>query len=238
VGPQSSGKTVLLAQLYVRFPVSNRWKILPTPETQPHIDAMRTTHVEQRNFPLGTREEEKISIAYEFERRDTGERLRLFTEDRAGVLSERLGAQDLEHFTQASAMAMMIDATRPHFSSEVQRALENFYLAGKDKRPTAFCLSKADLYIHSTKDYERVMADGAAFVQERLPENLVRRIGDFCPTRRFFPVSSVGVHIRYGTVQPTIYYDQRMFLRMKDGITPIHLLEPFEWLFEALSVDG
>ncbi len=236
-GPTSSGKTVLLAQLYLRFPSSGKWKIFPTAETQEYVERMRRILVEERSFPLGTREEDAHRISYEFEHRESHQRVGLFTEDRAGVLSERLDEKDFEYFTAAGGVVMLIDAVRPNYQGEVLKAIERFYHAGKDERPTAFCLAKADLYIHTPAELRRAQEQGEAFVLERLPEEFTRRLADFCPTLRFFPVSSVGVQTRFGLVQPTVYYDQRMFFRMKEEIAPIHLAAPFEWLFDQLAGD-
>jgi hypothetical protein len=36
-------------------------------------------------------------------------------------------------------------------------------------------------------------------------------------------------------VEPTIYYDQRMLVRIRDEVFPIHLSAPFEWLFDKMG---
>jgi hypothetical protein len=242
-GPTSSGKTVVLAQLYLRFPSAGPWKIFPTPETQDFVELMRATMVNRREFPLGTREEKDASnkISYEFENVETHRRIRLFTEDKAGVFSETLPDEELARFMQAHGLVMMIDRRRPNFETEVWKAIERFYHGvrvdgeEKDKRPVAFCLAKADLYIHTPADYRRALHEPEAFALDHFPPAFVERLADFCPNRKFFPISSVGVRLRHGLVEPTIYYDQRMLVRIRDEVFPIHLSAPFEWLFDKMG---
>jgi Double-GTPase 2 len=242
-GPSASGKTALLAQLYLRFPsAATAWRIFPTTKTQPFIEEMRSLMVDRSQFPLGTRIEQEKQIAYEFEHLKTRQRVLLFTEDRAGVVSERLDDSDVERFARADGLIILIDKTgRPNYESEILRALEHFYHSARsggssvDSRPLAFCLAKSDRFIKTAADLARTIHQPDEFVIERLPTDFIGWINQYCPNRRFFPISAVGVQGKFGAVRPTVFYDESMLLRLTNHGSPINLMVPFEWLFQQLE---
>lgn len=242
-GPSASGKTALLAQLYLRFPSSsNSWRIFPTTQTQPFIEEMRSIMVDRSQFPLGTRLEQEKQIAYEFEHVKTHQRVMLFTEDRAGILSERLEDADVQRFAGADGLIILIDTiARASYESEILRALEHFYHSARsagasiDTRPLAFCLAKSDLLTKTAADLTRAMQQPDEFVLERLPADFVAWITQYCPNRRFFPISAVGVQAKFGAVRPAVFYDESMLLRVTNQGAPINLMMPFEWLFQQLG---
>jgi hypothetical protein len=241
-GPSASGKTALLAQLYLRFPsTSSEWRIFPTSATQPFIEEMRSMMVDRSQFPLPTRIEHEKQIAYEFEHVKSHQRLLLFTEDRAGFFSELRETSDTERFSRADGLILLIDTDRPNYESEILRALEHFYHSARgggasvDNRPLAFCLAKADRFVETAADLARASQHADEFVLERLPEDLVAWITQYCPKKRFFPVSAVGVQRRFGVIRPALYYDEAMLLRLTNKGTPINLMSPFEWLFQQLE---
>jgi len=245
-GPSASGKTALLAQLYLRFPSSsNSWRIFPTAQTQPFIEEMRSIMVDRSQFPLGTRVEHEKQIAYEFEHVKTHERVMLFTEDRAGILSERLDETDVQRFARADGLIILIDMiARPTYQSEILRALEHFYHSARsggssvDTRPLAFCLAKSDLLTRTAADLARATQQPDEFVLERLPADFVAWITQYCPTRKFFPISAVGVQAKFGAVRPAVFYDESLLLRVINQGAPINLMMPFEWLFQQLGPEA
>lgn len=243
-GPTSSGKTVWLAQLYIRMKsLKTEWKVfVASKETQQFIETMRELMVVRHEFPLGTGDKVVQKIDYEFEHPSYPERRRLFTEDRAGLVSEKLDDAELKAFSAADGLIVLLDTQRANFVSEVQRALERFYQSAResnrshDQRPVAFCLSKSDRMIRTIEDLQHAINHPGVFVQERIDEQLVGWIRQFCGERHaFFPVSAVGVQLQYGLVRPAIFYDERLRLRLTDGGVPLHLLTPYEWLFQEMG---
>ena len=243
-GPTSSGKTVWLAQIYIRIQsLKTDWKIfVASKETQTFIEGMRELVVTKREFPLGTAQGLVQKIGYEFEHPAYPERHLLFTEDRAGLVSETLNEAELGAFTNADGLILLLDTQRKNFVNEVQCALERFYRSAvetgkrKDNRPVAFCLSKADLLIRTVQDLEYALAQPDAFVREQLDAELLGWIRQFCGERyAFFPVSSVGVRLDFGLVRSAVFYDERLRLRLTGDGVPIHLLTPYEWLFKELE---
>ena len=60
-------------------------------------------------------------------------------------------------------------------------------------------------------------------------------ITQYCPNRRFFPISAVGVQAKFGALRPAVFYDEAMLLRVTNQGAPINLMMPFEWLFQQLG---
>jgi len=241
-GPSSSGKTVWLAQLYLRLHhLKTEWKVFPaTSETQRFIELMRSLIVDQRRFPDGTLEGSGVKIEYEFAHPGHPDKLHVFTEDRAGVLSERLGDAELQAFGEAHGLMVLLDLERPNYASEVRRTLERFFLHARDSkqdrdmRPVVFCLSKADRRISDHSDFEFAHREPEEFVRRQLEPELLEFVNQYCGRHTYFPVSAVGVQIDFGLVRPAVYYDERLSLRLLNEGVPVHLLTPFEWLFEEL----
>ena len=65
-------------------------------------------------------------------------------------------------------------------------------------------------------------------------QELLRRIKQFHSTVKFFPVSSVGLRLSYGSVQKSVFYDEKLVLRVTNVGTPVNIIEPFIWIFERL----
>ena len=241
-GPSSSGKTVWLAQLYLRLErMKTDWKIYSvTDETQKFVELMRGIMVDRRSFPLGTGETGGAKIEYEFQHPDYPEKLRLFTEDRAGAVSERLGEDDLKAFEEASGLMVLLDLDRENYGSEVRRALERLYLHARgsqrdgDARPVVFCVSKADKRIQNYDDYQMALERPDEFARRQIDPDLIEFVARFCPRHTYFPVSAAGVQLDFGLVRPAVYYDERLTLRLLPEGLPVHLLTPFEWLFKAI----
>jgi len=241
-GPPQSGKTVLLAQLYLRFhAMESDWRIFPGAETQAFIEQMREIMYDRFEFPLPTALRDDFSydrISYEFEHKVTGERVRLFTEDRAGQLSKDLPEEELARFRAADGLVIMLDSQPAGgYESHVKKAIEHFYHMARsgganiDARPFAFCLAKADRLVRDSAELNLALTRPDEFVLQYLDREFVRWIDQYCPNRRLFPVSSVGVRKRLGVVEPAVFYDEQFQLRLTNEGIPIHLSSPFEWLF-------
>ncbi|MBL8213830.1 MAG: hypothetical protein JNK87_24140 [Bryobacterales bacterium] len=243
-GPPSSGKTVWLAQLYIRLQRTNtNWQVFPASSaTQAFIEEMRNLMTNQRRFPQGTTLENPVKIEYEFRHPAFPEHRRVFIEDRAGAVSLGETPDWLEAFSKVDGLVVLLDPNRQEYLSEVQTALENFYHKAReaggqtDDRPVAFCLPKIDRLLRDANEVEFALQHPDAFVRDQLPADFIRFIEQYTGSRhKFFPVSAIGVQMDFGVIRPTVYYDERFELRLLPDGAPIHLLTPFEWLFQELG---
>jgi hypothetical protein len=244
-GLPASGKTKLLSQLYLRqSQFQSEWRIFPAnATTQKFVERERRKMVEEREFPMPTKEEAPEEIAYEFIHTTSDRRFHLFTVDLAGERSKRL--DQLEPFTAAAGMLMLLDAGRvANQATDFKSTLETFFRAARDKghdrdeRPVAVCLSKADFRIASQADLDRAEKDPEGFVAECIEKedaDLLHWVRQYCPHHKLLPVSSVGVCVRYGHVRPALFYDQRMVLRLTNDGAPLHVHTAFEWLLKELG---
>ena len=89
-GLPASGKTKLLSQLYLRqSQFQSEWRIFPAnAATQKFVERERRKMVEEREFPMPTKEEAPEEIAYEFAHTTSDRRFHLFTVDLAGERSK------------------------------------------------------------------------------------------------------------------------------------------------------
>lgn len=253
-GPSSAGKTALLSYLYLRADsVESDWNILPTEQSMPQILKQSKQILEQNLFPLGNAKSEtpgldlEREISYDFYNKKTKTGFALQTKDLAGIRSEELSSGNnadteiLDSLVQAEGIVLFLDHGRINATTEVSRALDQMYVrrAAKsyalDDRPLAVCLSKVDELIKHPMEYKALQDDPERFVQDRLGEELVRTIRKYHGRVRFFPVSSVGIHLSFGSLQKSVFYDERLKLRVTKRGTPINIVEPFIWIFEQLQ---
>jgi hypothetical protein len=107
----------------------------------------------------------------------------------------------------------------------------------RDARPVAVCLSKADQKIATPEDLDRARHAPKAFVLEKISGEILQWVGRFCSTFEMFPISSLGVRVRHGVVEPMLFYDEKGTARIASGCEPLNLIEPFAWLFSKLEGD-
>jgi len=242
-GPSAAGKTALLAQLYIqsrRLP--GDWEIFPTPKSKPFTDRLRPVILRDSLFPSATSVGSEEQIVYLFRHRTNGAEASLHVEDRAGKDSESLDDAGRERLAMADGLVLLFDPVRDEteLQEQVLRTLEGLFIAGhrgggKDPRPVAVCMSKADLLIRKPDDARSARLEPDAFVRERMVPGLGDWIELFCANYRLFPVSAAGIRVRRGLVEPAVFYDERLQLRISQGGAPVNLIEPFLWIFNQLE---
>jgi len=96
------------------------------------------------------------------------------------------------------------------------------------------CLSKVDQFIRDTDELRRLEENPEDFVQQKLTDDLLRRIRQYHSNVKFFPISSVGLRLRYGSIQKSVFYDERLLLRATNLGAPMNIVEPFIWILEQM----
>lgn len=240
-GPSAAGKTALLAQLYIEAAGdTGDWVVGPVEQTRSFIDEMRNKKFGENRFPPATVVGKPERIEYTLEHRPTGQRARLGVEDRAGKESEELHDDLRKRLQTADGLVLLFDVHRSEgkLEQEIGRAIDEIILAregGREERPLAVCLSKADLSIRTAEDVRQATTNPDAFMRSRLNPRLLKTLEDRCNRYRLFPVSAVGVSSRWGTVQSFTFYDEYLEPRVCPGGAPINLRAPFVWIFEELG---
>ena len=254
-GPSSSGKTALLSYLYLRSKkVETDWQIFPTPSSVDQIIGQSHKILRDNEFPEGSNVE-GTDISYDFNNARTGQRARMETRDRAGILSQSrvpgrnrpgMDKELLASLVSSEGIVLFVDFGGQQRETEVLEALTQMHVAFSaernttaqaDPRPLAVCLAKVDRLLKHPEDLKRLQdaAGREQFVRDHLSSDLLGWIDQFHSTVRFFPVSSVGLRLRFGCLRKSVFFDERMVLRVTDLGTPINIVEPFVWIFETLA---
>ncbi|MEE8525311.1 MAG: hypothetical protein V3T72_15350 [Thermoanaerobaculia bacterium] len=242
-GPSAAGKTVLLAQLYLYMRRTRvAWEIFPSDKSLDFIRQMRTQMHRQNFFPTATAVGTEERIVYHFRHRESGAKASLAVEDRAGVDFENLQPDAQERLRSAAGLVLLFDPTRnrTQLEIEVAQTLEDVHVSsgrdvGKDDRPIAACISKADVLISSAADLARARDDPDGFVRERVDSILVDVLERFCSNYRLFPVSAAGLRLRHGVVEPAVFYDENLTPRIGRSGRPFNLMAPFAWVLDRLT---
>ncbi|HEV2987199.1 MAG TPA: hypothetical protein VG759_02065 [Candidatus Angelobacter sp.] len=241
-GPTSSGKTAFLSQLY--FQHSDEWNVFPTQDSLAFLEIVRP-FTEKNSFPKATAVGTIQRVAYTFQNKKTGREFALVVEDRPGEESEVLSDEGKKRFNDALGLVLLFDAEKDLrlLERQIEQTLAKLNVAAdrgpkKDDRPFAICLSKADLRIRSADDLQRAVERPREFVLEKISRDIVLWVDKFCSNYEFFPVSSIGVRLRHGVIEPIVFYDEALGLRMGSGGQPINLLRPFAWLFDRINAPG
>jgi len=245
-GPSAAGKTALLAQLFL-LPSSagEGWEVFPTEASLPFVEQMQARLQTENLFPEANTVGAVDKLLYHFINRAAGIRASLHVEDRAGKESEEMNEEGQRRLNAAHGLMLLFDPMRERerLRDEVIRALQRLYvtrqhgadLDPRDPRPIAVCLSKADLLIRTPEDALRARREPDAFVRERMVPELGGWIDRFCANYRLFPVSAAGIRVRRGVVEPVVFYDEGLRLRIGLGGEPFNLIEPFLWIFRQLE---
>lgn len=238
-GPSSAGKTVYLAQLYVEAVLFNKedWNVHLTEESSRFTEDMRRQMRSDNIFPSATMVGEVNKIVYQFQNNRTNDRFSLLIEDRAGKDYESFEESAQERLRTANGLILLFDYLRgPQvLEQEVWDTLGKLQVASLttiDERPIAICLSKADILIKSIADYRYAKNYPDKFVRSHLPPEVIKVLDKFCNNYHLFPISSAGLHIRHGCIEPTVFYDENLTPRICSVKQPFNLLAPIVWLSE------
>lgn len=243
-GPAAAGKTVLLARLYESGASSSGWRIFPTPESHDFGKKMRQLVRLNNRFPTATPTSLTERLVYRFHRPDTAARANLVLEDRAGGLSEQLDDHARRRLSSAHGLVLLFDPQRDatRFQVEIEQTLDEVHIARggeklQDDRPIAVCISKADLLIGSADDARFAASEPDQFVRQRVKgvDRLVAALDRFCTNYRLFPVSAAGLRLRWGAIEPTVFYDENLDLRIRGESPPFNLVAPFGWVLDQLA---
>ena len=242
-GPSSAGKTALLAKLYIDG--DGDWEVFPTASSLKFIQDMQRMMRTENGFPPatavgGTPEQ----VEYLFRHKSTGVTASLRMEDRAGADSETLSEAIMTALGKAAGLVLLVDPLSEMATLEgrVWRTVQQVHIASgrgtlKDDRPIAVCVSKADVLIETPEDLRRAREDPDGFVRDHDEVGLIRALERFCNNYRLFPVSSAGVRLRWGAIEPVVFYDERLAPRLRPGGELLNLMAPFNWLLEQLTVN-
>ncbi|MFL6244779.1 MAG: TRAFAC clade GTPase domain-containing protein [Thermoanaerobaculia bacterium] len=246
-GPSAVGKTVLLANLYLETEDED-WDVFPTEKSAGFVEAMRNRMRTSNLFPIATPVGHLDRIEYLFVHRRSGMSASLALEDRAGVESEDLlkyrgDASSLhKRLATADGLVLLFDPIRDQATLEahVWRTLELVHVASrrgvqKDHRPIAVCVSKADVLIETADDFRCARDTPDEFVRDRIPAAIVRVLERFCSDFKLFPVSAAGVRLRYGVIEPAVFFDENLEPRICPGGRAFNLMTPFAWILNRLT---
>ncbi len=238
-GPSAAGKTALLAQIYLQTRSGGGWRITSTEQVQAFIEQMREVLRADNAFPPATTLGHAEQIAYRFHHRHDGRQALLMVEDRAGRESEDLDEKGRERLRAADGLFLLFDASRSveKLEAEFWQTFERIHTGGPepDPRPIAVCLSKADLMIDTLADLERARSDPHDFVVDHAPSELLAALERYCENYCLFPVSSAGVFLHYGVIEPVVFYDEWLAPRIRRDGRGLNLMEPFDWLFNEIT---
>ncbi|HEX8253315.1 MAG TPA: hypothetical protein VF846_09225 [Thermoanaerobaculia bacterium] len=247
-GPTAAGKTALLAKLFLDAR-DEQWDVFPTEQSLSFIQGMRARMKTGNQFPAATAVAQMERVEYIFRHKSSGVTASLQMEDRAGHESETLHEEPGQGRTslrkrigEADGLVLLFDPTTDQtiLESRVSQSLELLYVssgrtAGKDDRPIAVCISKADLLVENAADFRRAQESPDEFVRERVEPVLVTALDRYCSNYRLFPLSAAGVRMRHGIIEPVVFIDESLEPRICPGGTPFNLMAPFAWLLNQLT---
>jgi hypothetical protein len=247
-GPSAAGKTALLAQLHLQAGQDTGsgelagWDTYPGDEpTRRFFDAMRRRLTLENRFPPATAEAAFEPLRYTFRERATGFKATLCLEDRAGVHSERLDPEMQERMAAAEGLVLLFDPGRDSrlLRTELLRTLDLLQLGGgdRDRRPLAFCLSKADLLIATAEDWSLAHQKPDFFVRRYLESSdpsVLRSLERYCALYRLFPVAAAEMDVVDGWPASRVFLDEKLEARILPGGRSLPLAAPFLWIFEQL----
>jgi hypothetical protein len=239
-GPTSAGKTVLLAKLFLDAPASE-WKIFTTEQSQKFAREMRELMQSENRFPQATGGHETVEVRlYHLA---TGREALLRLEDRPGSDSDALTEPMRSQLRDAEGLVLVLDPMADPYVLETKlwNTLEDVHVmtaagASLDARPVAVCISKADVLIESAADLRLAIHDPGAFMRRQPALHVLERpLKYLCGNYQFFPVSATGLRLRYGVVEPVVFYDEALATRLGPGGQPFNLMRPFAWLLDQVA---
>jgi|GEM_PF-1494649 len=239
-GPSAAGKTIFLARLAnAAWSDAGPWQVWPTGKLIAYNQEMRNLIERENRFPRPTGVQAE-QIAYLFQRKTDGLEAVLSLEDRRGLESEELHEDVRQSLESADGILLIIDPLRDPARRDIEIRNTLDLLAAsreghRDERPLAVCLSKADVFIESPEDLRAAREEPDRFVRSRLSRQILAILDQFHADYRLFPVSAVGVRLRWGVVEPAVFYDEMPSPRIHPGAEPVHLVTPFAWLLDRAA---
>ncbi len=232
-GLAGAGKTAMLAYL-LHAGIETGWDVRPAPGAEAFVAAIRKRHMFNR-FPPPTPHMDIASVHYRMKK---GDRVAMLSvEDRPGSSWREL-SDTADALRRAQALIVLLEPKGGQHDLENQVRQTFEALCPDDaleQRPVALCLTKVDTLIHDVETLHLAEHDPEAFVTTRVDGRLRRLVANFCANAKFFPVSTVGVRVRHGTVSPAVIADEAMTLRPALGVRPINLTEPFDWIISQVA---
>jgi len=238
-GPTSAGKTVLLAKLFLDAP-DGEWKIFTTDQSKKFARQMRELMKSKNRFPKATDGTE--TVEYRLLHRATGREALLRLEDRPGSESDVLSEPMRRQLREAEGLVLVLDpmANPDILENKLWNTLEDVHVttaagAPLDSRPVAVCISKADVLIESAADLRLATKEpGEFFRRQPALHGLDRPLKYLCSNYSYFPVSATGLRLRYGVIEPVVFYDEALEPRLGPGGQSFNLMRPFAWLLDQI----
>ncbi len=245
-GATSTGKTVYLAQLYLnhreyRCGEDEAWSVRLPPGTDPKLYANHLEDFLSHNrFPDRTAPGLRLPAEYHLVERHSGRSTVIAMEDRSGEDYQAFGPEVAEALAAADGLMLLLDPLRDRAvqDEEVLRGLFALQQArgsiGSDPRPLAVCVSKCDDFVHDVSSYRRVSTDAEDLLRNRIGKPICEALRHHFDNYKVFAISAAGLRLRHGAVEPGVFYDESLSLRINFEAEPINLLEPLLWLLKQL----
>jgi hypothetical protein len=99
----------------------------------------------------------------------------------------------------------------------------------------AVCVSKCDQYIADMDAYLEAMRRPRAFLRELIGTPITDALAHYFACHELFALSAAGLRLRHGIVEPGVFYDEALELRLNFEARPFNLLPPLIWLLERLE---
>lgn len=242
-GSASSGKTAYLARLLTKFKSGDAdWAVRLPPGADRDWFELRVDNFQTENeFPeptaRGTSDQLVCRLVNEREDREAT----ITIEDRPGGEFEAFEEATALALANADGLLLLLDPRRDpaRQNAEVQRAFIRMQQQRndpvKDDRPLAVCISKCDELIHDMHDYQRAMRQPRTLLLEHIGGKIAEALEHYFSNYRVFALSAAGLRIVHGTVQPSVFYDETLKLRVNADARPVNLLDPLLWLLEELE---
>lgn len=247
-GLAAAGKTAYLAQLYLHLEhaTGSDWRVYPGSDSLPFFRTLRGRIQTQNRFPVPTPVGGVSPVRCRLVNGRTGAEALIEVEDRPG---EDFRGQIDEAHRQLAAADGLILLFDPLLDVPLQReafkdALDRMSLAesrvgGRDTRPVAFCLAKADAFIATAEALRSAVEDPDGFVRARVEHDILTSLDHHFGNYRLFPVSAAGVQVAHGAVNPAVFFDEDLNPRLVGiGPRPLHLLDPLTWVLDQLAAAG
>ncbi|WP_020504901.1 TRAFAC clade GTPase domain-containing protein [Lamprocystis purpurea] len=243
-GLAAAGKTAYLAQLYLQLEhaTDSEWRVYPGPDSLGFFRALRARLQTQNRFPAPTPVDKASPVRCRLVHGGTGAEAMIEVEDRAGEDFRLQTDAVYQQLATADGLILLFD---PLLEVALQReafkdALDRMSVAetregGRDTRPVAFCLAKADAFITTAAHYRSALEDPDAFVRARVEHDILQSLEHHFATYRLFPVSAAGVWVEHGAVTPAVFFDEDLNPRLSSQSHPLHLLDPLTWVLKRLE---
>jgi len=245
-GPSSSGKTFLLAQLYLQAKSNHsHWEVHPTQNTIDYIDPFRKDILVDNVFPTGTAVGDNNELTFRFLNPENNQQINLNIEDRAGTDYSEHHEEVIQRLMATQGLVILVNPfdKREHQINEVLKMLDDMKVKRgediKDARPIAICYTQVDEHwIDTVEALQAAIKEPHQFIKNKLDkkDKILERINLHFTNYKLFPVSAAGLKIQYGTVLHTAFFNEEFTACICPQGDSINLLEPFIWIIEQLNL--